>query len=169
MTISMYDASVPVFTQMMGTLSTILEKAEKHARNGNLPAGLLLQGSLFPDMYDLTRQVQMASDFAKAVSARLANLEIPSFPDNETTFQELQQRVEKTIQFLSSIPREKIDGCEEREIVVRAGTPREKTYVALPYLLHHGLPQFFFHVSVAYAILRSKGVEIGKTDYMGRP
>ena len=110
----------------------------------------------------------MSSDFAKAVSARLAGMEIPSYPDNETTFDELQQRIDKTIQFLSSIPRERVDGSEEREIVVRAGTPREKTYIAQPYLLHHGLPQFFFHVTIAYAILRHSGVEIGKTDYMGK-
>jgi hypothetical protein len=168
MTISMYDASVPVFRQMMETLSIILDKAQKHAMSNNIAPETLLQARLFPDMYDLIRQIQMASDFAKAVSARLANLEVPSYPDNETNFQELQQRVEKTVQFLASIPRERIEGSEEREIVVRAGTPREKRYVALPYLLHHGLPQFFFHVTVAYAILRSIGVEIGKTDYMGR-
>lgn len=168
MTISMYDASIPVFKQMMGTLSIILDKAARHARSNNIAPETLLRARLFPDMYDLIRQVQMASDFAKAVSARLADLEVPSYPDNETNFQELQRRVDKTIQFLSNIPRERVDGSEEREIVVRAGTPREKTYIALPYLLHHGLPQFFFHATAAYAILRSKGVEIGKTDYMGR-
>lgn len=123
MTISLYDASVPVFKQMMGTLSIILDKA---AKSENI-AQELLSARLFPDMYDLTRQVQMSSDFAKAVSARLAGMEIPSYPDNETTFDELQRRIDKTIQFLSSIPRERIDGSEEREIVVRAGTPREKT------------------------------------------
>lgn len=123
MTISLYDASVPVFKQMMRTLSIILDKA---AKSENI-AQELLSARLFPDMYDLTRQVQMSSDFAKAVSARLAGMEIPSYPDNETTFDELQRRIDKTIQFLSSIPRERIDGSEEREIVVRAGTPREKT------------------------------------------
>ncbi len=168
MTISLYEASVPVFKQMMGTLRIILEKAEKRAKSENIAQEALLSARLFPDMYNLTRQIQMASDFAKAVSARLAGMEIPSYPDNETTFDELQQRIDKTIRFLSSIPRERIDGSEEREIVVRAGTPREKTYIALPYLLHHGLPQFFFHVTIAYAILRHSGIEIGKTDYMGR-
>jgi hypothetical protein len=119
-------------------------------------------------MYTLTRQIQMASDFAKAISARLADIEIPSFADNETNFRELQERIDKTIHFLSSIPPKDIEGSEDREIVVRAGTPREKKYVALSYLMHHGLPQFFFHVSTAYAILRNNGVPIGKTDYMGK-
>ena len=167
MAISMYDASVPVFRQMLGALSIILDKAEKHARSNGTDPDVLLQSRLFPDMYPLTRQIQMASDFAKAISARLANLDIPSFEDTETTFDELQQRIAKTVEFLSGIPRDRIEGSENRQIIVRAGTPRETKYVALPYLLHHGLPQFFFHVTTAYAILRSNGIAIGKTDYMG--
>jgi hypothetical protein len=168
MSISMFDASVPVFKQMMGTLSIILDKAESHALANQLAPDTLLRARLYPDMYDFIRQVQMASDFAKAVAARLAGLDIPSFPDRESTFAELRERVDKTIAFLASIPRDRVEGCEARAITVRPGTPREKTYIALPYLLHHGLPQFFFHVTAAYAILRSQGVAIGKTDYMGR-
>jgi hypothetical protein len=166
MTISMYSASVPVFKQLLSSLSNILIKAASGSNNEINPE-TLLHARLFPDMFDFTRQVQIATDFAKGVTARLAGLDVPVYEDNETTFAELQTRVTKTLQFISSIPAEKIDGSEEREIITRPGTPKEKKFNGQSYLLHYGLPQFFFHITTAYAILRSKGIEIGKRDYMG--
>lgn len=162
----MHSASVPVFKQLLTALNTILVKAES-AVNNEMDPETLLHASLFPDMFDFTRQVQIATDFAKGVTARLADQDVPVYEDNETTFAELQTRINKTLQFISSIPAEKIDGSEEREIITRPGTAKEKKFNGQSYLLHYGLPQFFFHITTAYAILRSNGIEIGKRDYMG--
>jgi uncharacterized protein len=166
MTISMYNASVPVFKQLLSALSDILIKAASGV-NKEMDSETLLHARLFPDMFDFTRQVQIAADFAKGVTARLAGQEVPVYEDNETTFDELQARIAKTLQFISSIPAEKIDGSEAREIITRPGTPKEKKFNGQAYLLHYGLPQFFFHITTAYAILRNNGIEIGKRDYMG--
>lgn len=166
MTLSMYSASVPVFEQLLTALNAILIKAESDVNN-EVDCQTLLHARLFPDMFDFTRQIQIATDFAKGVTARLAGLDVPVFEDNETTFAELHTRVNKTLQFISSIPAAKIDGSEEREIITRQGTPKEKKFTGQSYLLHYGLPQFFFHITTAYAILRSNGIEIGKRDYMG--
>ena len=166
MTISMYNASVPVFKQLLSALNDILSKAAS-AVNNEMSAETLLHARLFPDMFDFTRQVQIATDFAKGVTARLAGQEVPVFEDNETTFAELQARIAKTLQFISSIPADKIDGSETREIITRPGTPKEKKFNGQSYLLNYGLPQFFFHITTAYAILRNNGIEIGKRDYMG--
>jgi len=166
MTISMYSASVPVFKQLLSALNSILVKAESTINNEMNPEALL-HARLFPDMFDFTRQVQIATDFAKGVTARLAGQEVPVYEDTETTFAELQARIAKTLQFISSIPADKVDGSEEREIITRPGTPKEKKFNGQSYLLHYGLPQFFFHITTAYAILRSNGIEIGKRDYMG--
>ena len=167
MTISMFDASVPVFKQLLNAITVILDKAEAHVTQNKIEPDTVLQASLFPDMFNLIRQVQIATDFAKGVSARLAGLDVPVFEDRETSFHELQERIAKTVQFISSIPPEAINGSEMREIVTRPGTPKEKKFTGMTYLLHYGLPQFFFHVTTAYDILRSLGVEIGKRDYMG--
>ena len=166
MTISMYNASVPVFKQLLSALNDILSKAAS-AVNNEMSAETLLHARLFPDMFDFTRQVQIATDFAKGVTARLAGQEVPVYEDNETTFEELQTRIAKTLQFISSIPADKIDGSETREIITRPGTPKEKKFNGQSYLLNYGLPQFFFHITTAYAILRNNGIEIGKRDYMG--
>lgn len=166
MTISMYNASVPVFKQLLSALNSILIKAEDTVKKENKPE-TLLQARLFPDMFDFTRQVQIATDFAKGVTARLAGLEVPVYEDNETTFAQLQARIAKTLQFISSIKPEEINGSEDREIITRPGTPKEKKFKGESYLLHYGLPQFFFHITTAYAILRNNGIEIGKRDYMG--
>jgi hypothetical protein len=166
MTISMYSASVPVFKQLLSALSNILVKAESGSSN-EMSSEALLHARLFPDMFDFTRQVQIAADFAKGVTARLAGQEVPVYEDNETTFSELQARIAKTLQFISSIPADKIDGSETREIITRPGTAKEKKFNGQSYLLHYGLPQFFFHITTAYAILRNNGIEIGKRDYMG--
>lgn len=162
MTISMYKASVPVFKQLLSALGAILIKAQEAKESNSL-----LHASLFPDMFDFTRQVQIATDFAKGVSARLAGQEVPVYEDNETSFADLQARIAKTLQFISNIKPEEINGNENREIITRPGTPKEKKFNGESYLLHYGLPQFFFHITTAYAILRKNGVEIGKRDYMG--
>ncbi|MEO8400492.1 MAG: DUF1993 domain-containing protein [Gammaproteobacteria bacterium] len=167
MSISMYKASVPVFKQMLTSLSAILNKAKTHVETNKIASEELLQATLFSNMFNLTRQVQIAADFAKGVSARLAGVEVPSYEDSETSFDELQTRISKTLTFIGSLAPLQMDGSEEREIITQAGTPKEKKFVGQSYLLHYGLPHFFFHVTTAYDILRSKGVEIGKRDYIG--
>lgn len=167
MTISMYHASVPIFKQLLNSLSGILTKANTYAEDNQIDHNELLHASLYPDMFNLTRQVQIATDFAKGVTARLAGIEVPSYEDNETSFEELQSRISETISFISSVASTKIEGSEEREIVTREGTPKEKKFTGQNYLLHYGLPQFFFHVTTAYDILRNKGIAVGKKDYMG--
>ena len=165
--ITMYSASVPVFKQLLQSLNAILCKAEAHALNENLDPSLLLQARLSPDMYPLTRQIQIATDFAKGVTARLANMEVPVFEDCEQSIEELKARISKTLAFIESVSASAIDGSEAREIITRPGTPKEKRFTAENYLLHYGIPQFFFHVTTAYAILRNQGVAIGKLDFMG--
>jgi hypothetical protein len=167
MTISMYSASVPVFRQMLGSLAAVLAKAEAHASERKFAPEALLQARLFPDMFPLPRQVQIACDFAKSVSARLAGVEPPAYEDNETTFAELQARIAKTRDFIDGLDSNAFVGSESREIVLRPGTPKEKRFGGEDYLLAYGLPQFFFHVTTAYALLRHNGVEIGKRDFMG--
>ncbi len=168
MTISLYAASVPVFKQMLGSLDALISKAEIHAADRKIEPEALLQARLFPDMFALTRQIQVACDFSRGVSARLAGLEVPKNDDTEGSFQELSNLINKTVAFLDGIDPASIDGQESREIVTRPGTPKERRFDAQTYLLSYGLPQFFFHVTTAYAILRHNGVEIGKRDYMGK-
>lgn len=163
----MYSASVPVFKQLLGGLSGVLSKAAEHATARKIDPPALLQARLFPDMFPLLRQVQIATDFARSVAARLAGVEVPSAPDTEQSFDELQQRIASTLAFLDSLDSAAFEGSETREIVLRPGTPKERTLSGEAYLLSYGLPQFFFHVTTAYALLRHSGVEIGKRDYMG--
>lgn len=167
MTISMYSASVPVFKQMLNSLDAILSKAEAHASEKKIDPNALLQARLFPDMFPLTRQVQIAADFAKGVTARLAGVDVPAYEDNEQSFEQLRARIAKTLAFIDTVPADKIDGSEAREIVLMPGTPRERKFAGQSYLVNYGLPQFFFHVTTAYALLRHNGVELGKRDYMG--
>jgi hypothetical protein len=165
--ISMYSASVPVFNQMLGSLSTVLNKAERRADDKKFDPQALLQARLYPDMFPLAQQVQIASDFAKGITARLAGSEVPSHEDKERSFAELQGRITKTLAFVNSFKAEQFDGSERREIILRPGTPKEQKLTGQVYLLHYGIPQFFFHVTTAYAILRHNGIDIGKRDYMG--
>ncbi|MFT5780804.1 MAG: hypothetical protein ACI9EB_000161 [Pseudomonas sp.] len=167
MTISLYAASVPVFKQMLTSLSEILHKTEAHTAAKNIEANALLQARLFPDMFALTRQVQIAADFARGISSRLADVEVPKYDDNEQTFADLQALLAKTLSYLDSFTPEQINGQEEREIITRPGTPKERKFNAQNYLLSYGIPQFFFHISTSYAILRHSGIEVGKRDYMG--
>lgn len=168
MTISLYAASVPVFRQMLGSLDALLSKAEIHAADRKIEPEALLQARLFPDMFALARQVQVACDFSRGVSARLAGLDVPKNDDTESSFPELRNLISKTVAFIDGIDPSSIDGQESREIITRPGTPKERRFDAQSYLLSYGLPQFFFHVTTAYAILRHNGIEIGKRDYMGQ-
>lgn len=167
MTISLYAASVPVFQQMLNALSDVLKKAEAHATEKSIDPNAFLQARLYPDMFPLVRQVQIAVDFAKGVSSRLAEVEIPKYDDTETTFAELQALIAKVLAYIGEIKPEQINGKEGIEIVTRPGTPKEKRFSGQAYLLSYGLPQFFFHVTTTYALLRHNGVEVGKRDYMG--
>jgi len=145
----------------------VLAKAEAHAAERKIEPAALLQARLFPDMYTFTRQVQIACDFAKGVSARLAGVEVPAYEDKEQSFEELRARVAETVAFIGTLDASGFEGSEDRGIVTRPGTPRERTFNGQAYLLGYGLPQFFFHVTTAYALLRHNGVEVGKRDYMG--
>ena len=166
MSISLYTASVPVFRQILGSLAALLEKAESHADLKKIDPDALLQARLFPDMFPLVRQVQLATDFAKGAAARLAGIEVPRFEDNERDFAGLQARLEKTLAFLDSVAREAIDGGAAREVTVGTGA-NQRQFQGLPYLLHYALPQFYFHATTAYAILRHNGLDIGKRDFVG--
>jgi len=163
----MYQTSVPVFKQLLNSLSAILTKAEAYATEKKFEPAVLLNSRLYPDMFPLIRQVQVAADFAKSVSARLAGVEVPVYEDTEQTFEDLQARISKTLLFIESLAPAQFEGSETREIVLRPGTPKEKKLLGHNYLTNYGLPQFFFHVTTAYAILRHNGLEVGKGDFMG--
>lgn len=167
MKISMYHASVPVFVRMLENLAAILEKAAAHAEARKIDPAVLVQSRLFPDMFPLSKQVQIASDAAKGGAARLAGIEPPSFEDNETSFPELVARIRKTIDFLRTLKPEQFEGSEDRTVTwkTRAG---EKSMQGMPYLLNHVQPNLYFHVTTTYAILRHNGVEIGKGDFLGK-
>ena len=167
MTHAIYASSVPVFKQMLGGLKEVLNKAQAHATEKKIDPNALLQARLFPDMFTLLRQVQVASDFANSVAARLAGMEVPKLGDGEQTFDELQARINTVLSFLQSLAANQFDDAATREIVTQAGTPKEKRFSGQTYLLHYGLPHFFFHTTTAYAILRHNGVELGKKDYLG--
>jgi hypothetical protein len=167
MTNAIYTASIPVFKQMLDGLKTVLSKAEAHALDKKIDPNALLQARLYPDMFPLLRQVQVASDFAKSVSARLAGVEVPKLEDNETTFADLQTRLDTVLAFIDSLDLALFDDAATREIVTQAGTPKEKRFTGQSYVLNYGLPHFFFHTTTAYTILRHNGVEVGKKDYIG--
>ena len=167
MTISLYAASIPVFKQMLGGMSTVLSKAEAHATAKKIDPNALMQARLFPDMFPLVQQVRIATDFARGVPSRLAGIEPPVFDANEQSFADLLSMIAKTQAYLDGITAAQIDGQEGREIVLRPGTPKERKFTGQTYLLGYALPHFFFHVTTSYAILRHNGVEVGKGDYMG--
>jgi hypothetical protein len=157
-----------VFKQMLDALSANLKKAEDYAVEKNIEPDALLHARLFPDMLSLTRQVQIACDFARGAPARLSGTEPLKVADDASSFADLQQLIATTVSFISGIDSDKIAGQEDREIVLRPGTPKEKRLTGETYLLHYALPQFFFHVTTAYAILRHNGTPIGKVDFMGK-
>lgn len=162
-----YQSAVPVFKQMLGGLADVLAKAEAHAEARKIEPPALLHARLFPDMFALVRQVQVACDFASGVGARLAGVEVPAYDATEQSFADCQARIAKTLAFIGGLDAEAFAAAAEREIVIRPGTPKERRFSGQAYLLSYGLPQFFFHVATAYGILRHNGVEIGKKDYMG--
>lgn len=166
MTISMYQASVPVFNQMLQSLSGILKKAAVYAESRKIDPSILINSRLYPDMFPLSKQIQIATSAAYRCAARLAGMEPPEFQDNETSFSDLIVRVEKTIEFLKTLKEEQIDGSEDKTINYTL-FGKSFSFKGLPFLLHKSLPNFFFHVTTAYAILRHNGLEIGKADYTG--
>jgi hypothetical protein len=162
----LYSMSVPVFVKTLGQLSIILDKAASHAEAKKIDASVLLAARLFPDMFPLTKQVQIACDFAKGSVARLAGQEPPSFEDNETTIDALKARIRRTVEFIEGVKEGQLAGGETREIVLKI-RDQAYTYKGLPYLAHIALPNFFFHATTAYDILRHNGVELGKRDFIG--
>ena len=166
MSISMYQASAPIFDRSLGNLAAILTKAAAWAEARKIDPAVLLSARLAPDMFTLTRQIQIACDFAKGTCARLAGVEPPKFDDNETSFADFQVRIAKTRQFVATLMPAQIDGSEKRQINLKQGT-RERSFEGLAYLTGYSLPNFFFHYTTAYAILRHNGLELSKPDFIG--
>jgi hypothetical protein len=167
MTSAMYTSSVPVFKQLLSALKAILAQASAHAAARSIEPDAFLQARLYPDMFPLIKQVQIATDFARGVSARLAGVDVPSFEGKEQSFSDLDGLLAQTLEFLDSVTPAQFVGSETKEIVLRPGTPKEKKLGGQAYLSNYGLPQFLFHVTTAYALLRHNGVPIGKRDFMG--
>lgn len=168
MSISMYSASVPVFAHTLGNLSRLLDKALAHAAAKQFDAAVLLGSRLAPDMLPFTKQIQIACDSAKLCVARLAGIEAPKHEDNEASIADLKTRIQRTIDFVKSVHAAQLDGSESREISV----PRRDGVMKLAgetYLKHYALPNFYFHVTTAYALLRHNGVDLGKADFLGQP
>jgi len=168
MNISMYQASAPRFVNTLKNLSAILDKAQAHADAKKIDPRVLTAARLYPDMFPLSRQVQSACDTAKGAVARLAGVEVPVHEDTEQTFEELKARIARTITFIQTIQPAQVDGSEDREVVLKFRSGEVK-FKGMQYLLGHALPNFYFHATTAYDILRHNGVEVGKRDYIGAP
>jgi uncharacterized protein len=166
MSISMYDFSIPVMTHGLNNLSALLDKAAAHAAAKKFDSVVLAQARLFPDMHPLARQVQIACDTAKGAAARLAGIEVPKHEDTETTLAELKARIAKTVDFLKSVTAAQLKDAESRAIEIKFPNGSWK-FTGIGYLNDFVLPNFYFHVSIAYALLRKNGVEIGKSDFLG--
>ncbi|SDI52786.1 DUF1993 family protein [Variovorax sp. OV700] len=167
MALSLYDLSVPVFSRGLGQLTHVLEKSLAHARANDIDPATLVDARLAPDMITLAGQIQRASDASKLGVARISGITAPSFPDEEKTYDELLARIAKTQDFLATVDRTLIDGQEERQVTIKA-REGEAQFTAQRYLLQFALPNFFFHVTTAYDVLRHKGMPIGKMDYLGK-
>ncbi len=168
MTISMYQASLPRFINILGNLSAILDKTQAHVDAKKLDETALTGFRIYPDMLPMARQIMIATDTAKGLAARLAGVEIPVYEDTEKTLAELKARIAKTVAYLQSFKPAQIDGTEDKEIVIKRGD-KETRYTGMQFMLGHAVPNFYFHVTTTYAILRHNGVEIGKRDYLGNP
>jgi hypothetical protein len=166
MSLSMYQAFVPPVVHQFSALSKILAKGEAFAGEKGIDPATLTEARLAEDMFPLARQVQVASDIIKGGVARLAGIDIPSFPDTETTFAELQERIARTIAFVESVSADRIDGSEQKTVTLKAGE-QEFPFIGQDYLLQFVLPNFYFHITTAYALLRQAGVPIGKRDFLG--
>ena len=168
MSLSMYQASVPRFNNALNSLSAILDKAQAHVDARKLDETSLTGFRLYPDMLPMARQVMIVTDTAKGLVARLAGVEIPVYDDTEKSLAELKARIAKTVAYLQTFQPTQIDGTEDKEIVIKRGD-KETRYTGMQFLLGHAVPNFYFHVTTTYAILRHNGVEIGKRDYLGNP
>lgn len=166
MALSMYTASVPVFQHMLRNLSHILDKADASAQARKFDPAVLMTARLAPDMLPFTRQILIACDAAKNGVGRISGVEAPKFEDNEASIAELKARIGKTLDYLATVPASALDGTEDKEVTFPVGRDRTRTMTAQAYLLTWTLPNFFFHVTTAYAILRHNGVDLGKTDYL---
>lgn len=167
MSISMHSMTVPFFAAMLTNLAHVLTKAEAWASERKIDPSVLLNDCLAPDMFPLKRQVQIATDHAKGAAARLGGVDVPSFPDSEETFAELQARIAKVRDFILNVPQAGFEGAEDRDITLKVG-PREMTFPGAQYLQGYAFPNFYFHMTAAYAILRHNGVPLGKADFFGR-
>ena len=168
MAISMYQASAPRFANTLGNLAGVLDKAQAHAEAKGLDPLVLIACRIFPDMFPLSRQVQIATDTAKGALARLAGVEVPKYEDSEQSIAELKARIAKTVAFLQGFKPSQIDGSEDKALSIKLGKS-EVNWKGMQYLLGFALPNFYFHVTTAYCILRHNGVELGKRDYIGEP
>jgi uncharacterized protein len=168
MTISMYKASAPIFVQFLTSLSATLDKAAAHAEAKKIDPSVLLNTRLFPDMYPLLRQVRAATDHAISACGRLAGVELPTFANTESSIPELKERISRTIEFIKAIKPAQIDGSEDKEITIKF-TSGERKFTGQSLLLNFCLPNFYFHATTAYDILRGCGVDLGKRDFMGTP
>ena len=166
MALSMSQASISIFTQQLTTLSGLIDKAAEHCKAKGVDPSNMIGARLAPDMFPFSRQVQLATDHAKGATARLSGRENPKFEDTESTFEELKARIAKTLAFVKSVPASEIDGSEEKDVSITVGG-QPRTLKGQRYFLQNALPNFFFHVTTAYDILRNQGVAIGKRDYMG--
>jgi hypothetical protein len=168
MAVSLYTVSAPIFVQMLQSMSVILEKTAAHIEARKLDAGFFLNMRLAPDMFPLVRQVRAVTDHAVGGVGRLAGIDLPTFDGNETTIAELQARIAKAIDFIKGVKRDQVDGQEEREVVLKFASG-ERKFTGQGYLLNFAMPNFYFHHTTAYDILRHCGVEVGKRDFMGTP
>ncbi len=166
MSFNIYQASVPAFLQTLGALSGILTKAATYAETKKIDPSVLINARLAPDMFPLARQIQIATDHAKGASARLAGVEMPSYPDTETTFADLQARIAKTVEFVKSLKPAQFETAATREVVLKIGG-QEMKFPGATYLSHFAFPNFYFHATTAYDILRHNGVDVGKRDFIG--
>ena len=167
MSFSLYEASVLTFTASLDAISGCLDKAAMHVEQRKLDPAVFLTFRLFPDMFDFTRQVQLTTDFAKGAGARLAGVEIPKYDDVEKSFGELKQRIARTIAFLNALDRNAVEGGADREIVMQI-RGQTQTFKGRDFLMHRAIPNFFFHATTAYNILRHNGVDLGKSDFVAK-
>ena len=163
----MYEASVPVLTHFLKGLSAILKKAEAHCQARKIEPDAILQARLFPDMFNFTRQVQLVTDFAKGAGARLAGIPVPSFPDEEKSFADLQARIAKTVDFLGTLRKEQFADAATRTVTIKVAG-NDMSFSGGEYFMGYAVPNFYFHLTTAYNILRHNGFELGKRDFMGR-
>jgi hypothetical protein len=164
---SFYDAAVPAYLQILGSLSGLIAKAEAHCKAKNIQPEVLLSARLFPDMLPFSKQIQLACDFAAKGCARLTHSEVPSTPDTEKTFDELRQRLAKTIDYVKTFKPAQFEGADSRDVTFPTGPDKTTTLKGQQFLTAFSFPNFYFHAAIAHGILRHNGVQIGKRDFLG--